>query len=414
MNDRYDVVIVGAGHAGVNLAAYLTKGGFAGSVALLSDEETLPYKRPPLSKGFLLGTEPASNLLLRTDEYWAKSPVHLLRGTAVREVNSEKQCVVSAQGREIGYGHLVWAAGGRARSLPLPGGDFKGVHHVRTWDDVVALKDELPSARRAVVIGGGYIGLETAAAFRKLGIEVTAVEAAQRILARVTSPVVSQHFHQVHKAAGVDIRVGRTVKGILGDGGRVSSVLLDDGEQLAADIAIVGVGMEPNCEVLATAGAVCSNGVEVDEFCRTSLPAVSAVGDCTSQLSPLDPGRRIRLESVQNANEQAKVVASVLLGTPAVSTEVPWFWSDQYDVKFKSAGLITTHDRLIVRGDPDAGAFTVVYLCDGEVVAIDAINSQAEFAQGRALVKQRARLDEHALADHERSLKAAMFSGSCA
>jgi 3-phenylpropionate/trans-cinnamate dioxygenase ferredoxin reductase component len=412
MNDRYDVVVVGAGHAGVNLVAYLIKGGYSGTVALLNDEETLPYKRPPLSKGFLLGTESVDNIPLRTAEYWARSPVDLLRGMKVREVRPQERAVITAVGQSISYGRLVWAAGGRARRLPLPGADLRGVHRVRTLRDVTILKDELPLARRAVVIGGGYIGLETAAAFRKLGIEVTVVEAADRVLERVTSAVVSEYFHKVHNDAGVVIRVGAGFQEIVGHAGRVSSVVLDDGDVLPADIAVVGVGMEPNCEVLAAAGASCSNGVDVDEFCRTTLPGISAVGDCTSQLSAFVHGRRIRLESVQNANEQAKVVASDLLGSPVASREVPWFWSDQYDVKFKSAGLTGGHDRVVVRGDPGEGVFTVLYLSEGELIAIDCINNATEFAHGKALVKQRARLDALTLADHSQSLRDAMNAAS--
>lgn len=407
MKKFYDTVIVGAGHAGVNLAAYLTKGGYTGTVALLSAEETLPYKRPPLSKGFLLGTEKIDNIPLRSADYWAKSPIDLLCGVEVCEVLPEGKSVITSAGTEIAYGRLVWATGGRARSLPLQGADLRGVHQVRTLADVTQLKSEMPHSRSAVIVGGGYIGLEIAAAFRSVGVDVTVVEAGHRVLERVTSVQVSDYFHGVHRDAGVDLRLGTTVLEIKGKRGQITSVLLNDGSEVPADIAVVGVGMEPNCEVLAAAGASCTNGIDVDEFCRSSLPGISAAGDCTSQFHPFGRGRRVRLESVQNANEQAKVVASELLGTPLANEEVPWFWSDQYDVKLKTAGLNVGHDTVLVRGDSSLGVFSVLYLADGELVAIDCINNPTDFAHGRVLVKNRARLDTAAAADPSRALSTA-------
>ncbi|NKX55915.1 NAD(P)/FAD-dependent oxidoreductase [Arthrobacter mobilis] len=404
MNEHHDVVIVGAGHAGVNLAAYLSKGGYQGSVALLSNETILPYKRPPLSKGFLLDAEPLESLPLRTAEYWAASPVDLQLGVEVLEVRPDEQTVVTASGRELTYGRLVWAAGGRARSLPLPGATLPGVHQVRTLDDVLALKQELPRASRAVFVGGGYIGLETAAAFRGLGLDVTVIEAAGRVLERVTSAEISEYFHRVHREAGVDIRLGATVKEFTERDGRVASVVLGDGE-VPADVVVVGIGLVPNIDILAAAGASCSNGIEVDELCRTSLPAVSAIGDCTSQLNPYAPDRRMRLESVQNANEQAKVVASDLLGRPAASGEVPKFWSDQYHIKLKTAGLIAGHDQMVVRGDPGSGVFSVLYLSAGRLVAIDSVNNPVDFAKGSALIKQRAQIAPEVLADSAQPLQ---------
>ena len=402
VDHRYDVVVVGAGHAGVNVTANLIKGRFEGSVGLLSDESSLPYKRPPLSKGYLLGTESLESLPLRSADYWAQSPAQLLCDSPVRAVDPAQRIVETGLGQQFGYRHLVWATGGRPRALPIPGIKLGGVHDLRTLGDANRLKDQMWSARRAVVVGGGYIGLEIAAAFCGVGLDVTVVEAAPRVLERVTSGVVSDFFDRVHREAGVDLRLGTTVTEFRGTGNRLNSALLSDGAEVGCDIAVVGVGMEPNVEVLAEAGATCFGGVEVDEFGRTDLPGVSAVGDCTSQLHPLGGGRRVRLESVQNASDQAKVVASDLLGHPVASTEVPWFWSDQYDVKLKSAGIRTAYDTMITRGDPSQDTFSVLYLADGRLVAIDCINQPTDFARGRNLIKNGTHISAEDYADPDR------------
>lgn len=407
MELQYDVVIVGAGHAGVNVAAYLAKGGFTGSVGLFSDELSLPYKRPPLSKGYLLGVESTEGLALRSADYWKRSAVDLLYDARVRRVNPERQLVLTESGHEISYRKLVWAAGGQAQSLPTPGLHLTGVHRLRTLADAGRLKAHMWVARRALVVGGGYIGLEIAAAFRGLGLEVTVVEARDRVLGRVTADVVSHYFQRLHRDAGVDLRVCTTVDEFRGTGHRLTSAVLSDGTEIGCDIAVVGVGMHPNVEALADAGATCSNGVDVDAFGRTSLKNVSAAGDCTNQVHLYGRGQRIRVESVHNANEQAKVVASDLLGKPAPSREVPWFWSDQYDVKFKAAGISSGYDTLITRGDPSGGSFAVLYLASNRLVAIDCIDRPTDFAHGRALIKSGARVRPEDFADPERPLQLA-------
>jgi len=401
----YDVVVVGAGHGGVHLATSLVKSGYAGSVALLGAELAAPYERPPLSKGYLLGAETFDDIAFRPATYWATSPVELLLGRRVTRVLPERRCVVTADGEPIGYRRLVWAAGGRARELPVPGQHLAGVHSVRTLADANAVRAELSTARAAVVIGGGYIGLETAAAFRKLGVAVTVVEQQPRLLARVTSPVVSAHFLRLHRAAGVDVRLGAGVTELRGTGGRVRSVALTTGEELPADLVIVGVGLVPNIEPLAAAGLACGNGVEVDERCRTTAPDISAIGDCASHPNRFAAGARIRLECVQNATEHARIAAADILGTPQQHGAVPWFWSNQYDVKFKTAGLLTGYDRDVVRGDPDSGAFTVGYLRDGRLVALDCVNTAADFSQGRLLVERGVAVDPHLLADPTHPLR---------
>lgn len=393
MDARYDVVVVGAGHAGVNVTANLAKGGFTGSVGLLSDEALLPYKRPPLSKGYLLGAEEIETLPLRSADYWAQSSAQLHFRSRVVNIDPARRVVGTASGDAIGYRHLVWAAGGRARTLTTPGAALTGVHSLRTLNDAIRLKDHMVSARRALVVGGGYIGLEIASAFRGMGLQVVLVEAGARVLGRVTSHVVSEFFQRVHRDAGIDLRLNTTVTEFRGVANRVRSAVLSDGDEVGCDIAVVGIGMEPNVEPLAEAGATCVGGVEVDALCRTDLEAVSAIGDCASQAHPVSRGHRVRFESVQNASDQAKVAASDILGRPAVSTEVPWFWSDQYHIKLKSAGVQFGYDEVVIRGDPSEDSFSVLYLADSRLVAVDCVNRAADFARGRALIKDRAVVD---------------------
>lgn len=393
MDARYDVVVVGAGHAGVNFTANLAKGGFTGSVGLLSDEASLPYKRPPLSKGYLLGAEEIETLPLRSADYWAQSSAQLHFRSRVVSIDPARRVVGTASGDSIGYRHLVWAAGGRARTLTTPGAALAGVHNLRTLTDAIRLKDQMVSARRALVVGGGYIGLEIAAAFRGMGLQVVMVEAGARVLERVTSQVVSEYFQRVHRDAGVDLRLQTTVTELRGVANRVHSAVLSDGDEVGCDIAVVGIGMEPNVEPLAEAGATCVGGVEVDALCRTDLESVSAIGDCASQAHPMSRGHRVRFESVQNASDQAKVAASDVLGRPAPSAEVPWFWSDQYHIKLKSAGVRLGYDEVVIHGDPEEDSFSAHYLAAGRLLALDCINRPADFARGRNLLKGQAEVD---------------------
>lgn len=406
MDHRFDVLVVGAGHAGVAVIANLTKGAFCGSIGVLGDEGSLPYKRPPLSKTYLLGIESREGLLLRTADYWAQSPATLIPDARVTSVDAARRTVRTESNLEVGFGHLVWAAGGRPRALAVSGADLAGVHSLRTIGDASRLKNQMLSARRAMIVGGGYIGLEIAAAFRAMGLHVTVVEAGARVLERVTSPTVSDFFARVHRDAGVDVRLKTTVRAFRGSGGRLISAALTDGAEMGCDIAVVGIGMQPNVEALAAAGATCSNGVDVDEFGRTDVAGVFAIGDCSNQLNPFGGATRVRLESVQNAGEQAKVVASSLLGRDVPSPEVPWFWSDQYHLKFKSAGIRTGYDSTIMTGDPSREAFSVLYLTAGRLVAIDCINQPANFARARRRIKGGGVLDPSDFAEPDPPLAA--------
>lgn len=407
VEERADVVIVGAGHAGVQLVSALAKKQFAGSVVMIEAEEGYPYERPPLSKGYFSGEQQLGDILFRSPDYWENSPARLKTGETVTRVSADEHLIETAIGRKLRYGSLVWAAGGNARRLPLPGADLEGVYYVRTRADADALKKRAEKASRAVIIGGGYIGLESAAALREAGLAVTVFEAADRLLARVTSSPVSGFFRNLHVARGVEFRFGQSVTAIVGESALgVTGVRLANEEVLPADLVIIGVGLLPNVDVLATAGCATGNGIIVDEAHRTSLPDIYAIGDCASFANAyFEPGGQCRLESVPNATDHAQILAGVLTGEAPRQRAVPWFWSDQYDIKLKTVGLWSGHDTAVVRGNPDSGAFSVAYVKDGRLIALDAINGTADFAQARLLIERGAPVDQERLADPTIKLK---------
>ena len=383
---RYGTVVVGSGHAGTQVATSLLAGGYDRGVAVLTDETVLPYDRPALSKTYLSGEHKFDDIVLREPGFWESPGIALRLGSAVVSVDPDRHEVATADGTRLGYGTLIWAAGGSARRLDVPGAELDGVHAVRGWEDARRLKDAARGAKSAVIVGGGYIGLESAAVLSALGVAVTVVEVAERLLARVTGAVVADHLYQRHNAAGVDFRLGVGVEEIVGDGVRATGVRLSSGETLFADIVLVGVGLVPNVDALARAGARVGNGVEVDEMGRTSLTDVFAVGDSSNFPIPLFGGRRVRLESVQNAVDQAKAVAAVLLGGTKPYDPVPWFWSHQYEVRLQTVGLLAGYDEFVVRGDPQSGRFSVIYLADSTILAIDAVNQAKDFLQGKSVV----------------------------
>ena len=394
---HFDVLIVGAGQSGAQAALSLRQGGFAGSIALVGEEADAPYERPPLSKDYLAGDKEAARLLLRPLDFWAARQIELRLGQRVETVDAAAHSVTTAVGDSIGYGTLIWAAGGHPRALPLPGGDLPGVHAIRTRADVDALRAELLTATHIVIIGGGYVGLEAAAVLNKAGKSVTVLEAQDRVLARVAGEAVSRFYESEHRAHGVDVRTGVRIEALIEAEGRVAAVRTSTGD-LAADIVIVGIGIVPAVGALAAAGAVTSNGVEVDDHCRTSLPDVFAIGDCAHHANAFADGAGIRLESVQNAIDQAKTVAGVILQSPAPYHAVPWFWSNQYDLKLQTIGLSAAHDATVTRGDPASRSWSLVYLRGGAVVALDCVNMARDFVQGRALIERRARIDPGLLA----------------
>jgi 3-phenylpropionate/trans-cinnamate dioxygenase ferredoxin reductase component len=402
---HYDVLIVGAGHGGAQAAIALRQAGFAGSVALLGDEPDLPYERPPLSKEYLAGDKPLERLLIRAPAFWEERNITLLLGRRVAAIKPEAHAVVTEDGARIDYGALVWATGGTPRRLSCAGADLAGVHSIRTRADVDRLRAELDSARTAVVVGGGYIGLEAAAVLTGFGKQVTVLEAQDRVLARVAAEPLSRFFEAEHRSHGVDVRLGVRVDGLEGEGGRVAGVRLGDGTLLPADLVIVGIGIEPAVAPLLAAGAKGGDGIGVDAHCRTSLPDIFAIGDCARHANAFADGAEIRLESVQNANDQASVAAKTIAGAAAEYRAVPWFWSNQYDLRLQTVGWSAGYDAIVLRGDPATRSFALVYMKAGRVIALDCVNATRDYAQGRALITAGAVPDPRLLADVNVSLK---------
>ena len=408
--DRYDVLVVGAGHAGSQAAIALRQRGFEGTIALLGDEPSLPYERPPLSKDYLAGDKPFERILLRPAAFWSDRLITLLPGCTVVAVDPDAHRVTTAQGGDIGYGTLIWATGGVPRRLACMPHELKGVHSVRTRADVDRMIAEMPAVDRVVVIGGGYIGLEAAAVLTKLGKRVTVLEAQDRVLSRVTGEALSRFYEAEHRAHGVEIRTGVAVAGVEDAAGVVSGVRLVVGKVLPCQMVIVGIGIVPAVVPLLAAGATgvgadSGGGVRVDDRCRTTLPDVFAIGDCAAHANAFAGGRVIRLESVQNANDQAVTVAKLLTGTPEAYHAVPWFWSNQYDLKLQTVGLSSGYDHAVVRGDPDSRSFSVVYLKEGRVIALDCVNRVRDYVQGRALVAGSVAVEAALLADISIDLK---------
>jgi len=401
---KFDVVIVGAGHGGAQVAIMLRTQKFEGSIAIIGDEPELPYERPPLSKEYFAGEKEFERIHLRPAKYWDEREVAMLLGKRVVSVDPVAHAVTTDGGDTIGYGKLVWATGGAPRMLPIPGGDLPGVQGVRTRADADAMNAASETAGQIVVIGGGYIGLEAAAVLNKVGKKVVLLEALDRVLARVAGVELSRFYEKEHRDHGVDLRLGVCVDAIEGDT-RVTGVRLADGEVVPADLVIVGIGIIPAVEPLIAAGAEGGNGVLVDRLCKTSLPDIYAIGDCAAHENHFAEGATIRLESVQNANDQANVVAKGIVGDEAPYHAVPWFWSNQYDLKLQTAGLSTGHDQAVLRGDPATRSFSIVYLKAGKVIALDCVNRAKDYVQGRMIVTAGLRATPEQLADTDTPLK---------
>lgn len=401
-----DVIIVGAGHGGAQAAVALRSNGFAGSILMIGREPEMPYERPPLSKEYLARDKEFERLYIRPAQFWQDKQVELLLSREVTAIDPAAKVVTLSDGTSASYGKLIWSAGGDPRKLSCAGAELGGVHAVRTREDVDRLMGELDAgAREVVVIGGGYIGLEAAAVLTKLGCQVTLLEALPRILARVAGADISAFYEADHRAHGVDLRTDVAVDSLVGADGKVSGVKLADGAVLPAQIVIVGIGIVPSVGPLIAAGAAGGNGVDVDEFCRTSLPDIYAIGDCAAFACDFADGMVMRVESVQNANDMATCVAKGICGAQERYHAVPWFWSNQYDLKLQTAGLSVGHDQTVLRGDPATRSFSVCYLKAGKLVALDCVNMMKDYVQGRKLVEQGLSPDPAQLADPAVALK---------
>jgi 3-phenylpropionate/trans-cinnamate dioxygenase ferredoxin reductase subunit len=404
--EKADVVIVGAGHAGAQCAIALRQNGFTGTVVVIGREPDYPYERPPLSKEYFAREKTFDRLYIRPPTFWADKEVHFELGVEVTKVDPQAHEVSLSNGKKMGYGKLVWAAGGDPRRLSCSGAELAGVHAVRTRQDCDTLMAEVDAGtNEIVVIGGGYIGLEAAAVLSKMGCKVTLLEALPRVLARVAGEELSAFYQKEHRDHGVDLRTGVAVDCIVGDGHKVTGVKLADGEVVTAQAVIVGIGIVPAVGPLILAGASGANGVDVDEYCRTSLPDIYAVGDCAAFACDFAGGNVMRVESVQNANDMASCVAKAICGDEKPYKAFPWFWSNQYDLRLQTAGINVGYDKVVVRGDPNERSFSVVYLKEGRVVALDCVNMVKDYVQGRKLVEAGAKPDPAELADKDRPLK---------
>lgn len=397
------IVIAGAGHAAGQAVATLRHEKFGGQIVLIGDEAYLPYQRPPLSKKFLAGEMPVDRLLLKPPSFYDDPRITLQLGTTITAINRRVKSLSIEGGEDVSYDTLILALGSRARTLAIDGTNLEHVHYLRNIDDVEAIRSELDVGRRLVIIGGGYIGLEVAAVARKLGLDVTVVEMAERVMSRVVSPEISDFFQIEHANQGVKLRLSCRVKALVGKR-RVRSVVLESGEELRADLVVIGAGILPNTEIAQQAGLDVDDGIVVDDRCRTGDTDIYAIGDCTSHPNDIY-GRRLRLESVHNALEQAKTAARNICGKETHYCEVPWFWSDQYDLKLQIAGLSDGYDDIVIRGNPVTRSFACLYLKQGRLIAVDAVNAPRDYMQSKALIAAGAVVPVKELADPDRTLK---------
>ena len=401
---KTSVVIIGASHAAAQASVSLRQGGYEGKITVIGDEPDLPYHRPPLSKDFLSGNKALDDILIRPASGYEAANIEMKLGVRVEAVDRTAKTVVTDAGETLSYDKLVLTTGARIRRLPVPGEDLDGVYYLRDTKDVRAIKAEVKAGRKAVIIGGGYIGLETAASLKKQSMDVTVLEAMPRILQRVTAPIMSEFYKRIHSEEGVNILEGVMASAIekTNKGLRVQTSCE---QSFDADIVIIGIGVIPNIELAEAAGLETSNGIEVNDFCQTSDPDIYAAGDVTWHYNPIYD-RHIRLESVPNATEQGKVVANHINGKPKPYNSLPWFWSDQFDLKLQIAGLSEGYDDIVIRGDIEASrSFAAFYFKGEKLLAVDAVNSPREFMLARMSLSKGMTLDKTLLADAEMDLK---------
>ncbi|WP_090063221.1 NAD(P)/FAD-dependent oxidoreductase [Celeribacter neptunius] len=404
-----NILILGAGQAAGTAVASLRQFGHKGPITLIGDEPAPPYQRPPLSKAYFKGELPEERLFVKPLSFYETQNVTLRLGTSAKTLERANKTVTMEDGTSLSYDKLIIATGSRPRTLPVKGADLDGVLTLRSLADVEKLQVYATPGRRIVVIGAGYIGLEAAAVARQMGLEVTVLEASERVLARVTSPTISEFYQTVHRQNGVDIRVSARMEGLEGDGSHVTGVKMADGDIIPADVVLVGIGILPNQDLAEAAGLLCENGINTDAEARTNDPDIYAIGDCANR-EIVQYGYRGRLESVHNAIEMGKIAAASICGKPAPKLDAPWFWSDQYDLKLQTAGLLTGFDQAVVRGDMEAHKFSVWYLKGGRFLAVDAINVPGDFMAAKRLVGSGAILDPQELADVMSDLKSLVLT----
>jgi 3-phenylpropionate/trans-cinnamate dioxygenase ferredoxin reductase subunit len=401
---RAGTIIVGTGQAGFQTAASLRAEGYLEPITLIGEEPHIPYQRPPLSKGFLLGKQDADSIELRPAAFYNDHQVILLAGERVRSIARGRRLVEIESGGQLSYDSLVLATGASNRALSIDGAELEGVLYLRSLAEAILIKEHLETAQNVVVIGGGFIGLELAAVASQFGKNVTVVEALPRLMSRVVAPIISDFFREFHASHGVKILCGKTVTQILGESGKVSGVRLADGEEIPADLVLIGIGIIPNTELAAGSGLPVANGICVNEFLLTPDLGIFAIGDCAEYPNAF-AGCRVRLESVQNAADQAQCVAAAIAGRPAVYKALPWFWTDQFDIKLQMAGISAGHDRIVMRGSADARKFSVFYFKGEKLIAIDSINRPVDHMMGRKLIAAGAPVTPELAADENADLK---------
>jgi 3-phenylpropionate/trans-cinnamate dioxygenase ferredoxin reductase subunit len=402
------LVIVGASYAGTQLAASARELGFEGPIVMVGDERHVPYQRPPLSKGLLTGKTALDRLELRGPDFFTQNGIDLRLGQRAAGLDVRERTVSFDDGTVQRYGWLALATGARCRPLSVPGASLEGVFNLRTLDDALAVSAALARSKRACVIGGGFIGLEVASALTSRGAHVTVIESQPRLLARVFPAPMSEYVAAAHRRRGVTLLTGRGVRELHGTQGRLEAAELDDGTRIDCDMAVLGIGVLPNSELAEQAGIATGNGILVDALGRTSAPGVLAAGDVANMALPgaaCGPVARLRLESIQAANDGARAAASVLVDRAQPFTGVPWFWSDQFELKFQMAGLPAGGDATVLRGDPGTDRFMLFYLRHGAVVAAHSVNRPAEHMQSRRLIASAARIAPQVLADESVDLK---------
>jgi 3-phenylpropionate/trans-cinnamate dioxygenase ferredoxin reductase subunit len=397
------VVIAGAGHAAGQLVASLKQQKFAGQIVLAGDEKYLPYQRPPLSKKFLSGNLAAERLYVKPPAFYDDPQIELRLDTRITQIDRDKKFLRTADDGSIPYDKLILALGSRVRRLDIDGANLDGVHYLRSIADVDGIRAALENKKNAVIVGAGYIGLEVAAVTRQLGLDVTVVEMADRVMSRVVSPEISDFYQIEHTSHGVKLRLSTGISAFRG-GDHLEAVETADGELIPADFVVVGVGILPNTELANEAGLDVEDGIVVDDRCQTSDANIYAVGDCTRHPNAIYD-RQLRLESVHNALEQAKTAVSNICGDEIHYAQVPWFWSDQYDLKLQIAGLSAGYDDVIIRGNPADRSFACLYLKDKKLIATDAVNSPREFVQSKALIANHQELDRDELSNTDIQLK---------
>lgn len=404
-------IIIGASHAGASLANAVRKEGWQGKILVIGDENAMPYHRPPLSKALLNGEKTADQIDLFKSTVYDKANIEFKLGVKVETIDRENKEITLNNGEKLQYDKLGLCTGARVRELPIPGHDLDGIFYLRTLSDAQSIQQQVKEGNKAVIVGGGYIGLETAASLRKLGMEVTVLEMMHRVLERVTAPELSEYYTQLHEGHGVKIYTEAQAVEFKGDGGKVTQVVCNNDLTLDADMVIIGIGVIPNTEIAEDAGLQAENGILVDEFAQTADPDIVAAGDCTNHPNDL-LGFRLRLESVPNATEQARTAAASVCGNQKSYHSLPWFWSDQYDVKLQIAGFNKGYDRVVLRGEPSSNQFVAWYLKGDDILAADCINSSKEFMQAKKIIAQKIPLSDELLADASNDLKALVEAAS--